>query len=95
MVYGETSKSTIILQTYKGNSDEELLSAVIKLWDVVEEYKMLLLDKDDPAKAPPRRQKNTTGMVGMVYPPIPEGGGHATDTRKKQEHIKSIRMAVF
>ena len=71
LVYGKRSKTTVMLQTYEGKSDEELLSVIMKYWDVVEEYEMLPAIENAPELTRRRLRDSFGGMIGGVYPPLP------------------------
>ena len=95
-VYDKKHETTYTLQSFEGNSDEELSSAVIKYWDMVEEYNMLPTDENSPEIAPARLRQSTAGVIGVVYAPLPRTQRERIaelEKRKAHEHTK--RKAAF
>ena len=37
LVYGEDKETTYMHQSYKGKNDEDLLQAIIELWEMIDE----------------------------------------------------------
>ena len=95
LIYEDTSETTMTLQTYEGNSYEELLSAIIKFWCIIEEYEMLPTNQANPEQAPPLTRNVLDGMVGLVYPPLPVGRERDAEIRRREAHVSSTRIMVF
>ena len=66
-------------QTYEGKSNEELLKAIVQLWDMINEYDMLPKDKSAPNQAPTRTRNTNAAIIGIILPPLP------TQSREKKK----------
>ena len=64
LVYGEDKETTYTHQSYKGKNDEELLQATIKLWEMIDEYKMQEL-------TPERTRATDAAIICNVLPALP------------------------
>ena len=95
-VYNEEHETTCVIQSFEGNSDEELLSAIIKYWDMVEEYNMLPTDEDEPEVAPARLRQSTTGLIGIAYAPLPRtAGARNVEIARRKAHEYTTRKVAF
>ena len=47
LIYGQDKETTYIHQAYEVKSNEEILKAIVQLWDMINKYDMLPEDKSD------------------------------------------------
>ena len=89
LIYGETNKTTYMLQTYEGKSDVESLSSIIRLWDKNNEYKMLPTSSVNPRIAPIRTRRTVKGIIGVIHPLLSVG------CRKKQRMRNQMSIIIL
>ena len=96
LVYGEYKETTCMHQLYKGKNNKELLQAIIKLWEMIDEYKMLQTNAANPVLMPERTRATNAAIIVNMLPALPNTNrARQIEIEKRKAHALTFRKIAF